>query len=57
MFISSAYAQAAETPIERIENAVEHANRVFPPFDFVHFCSHLFWLAISFGFFIFLLLG
>ncbi|ENN93328.1 F0F1 ATP synthase subunit B [Bartonella bovis] len=51
MFISSAYAQAAETPIERIENAVEHANRVFPPFDFVHFGSHLFWLAISFGFF------
>nr|WP_283772510.1 F0F1 ATP synthase subunit B [Bartonella sp. G70] len=29
----------------------EHANRIFPPFDFVYFGSHFLWLAISFGFF------
>lgn len=51
MFISSAYAQAIETPIGHTKNAVGHADRVFPPFDFVHFGSHFFWLAISFGLF------
>ncbi|WP_455475794.1 F0F1 ATP synthase subunit B [Bartonella sp. B17] len=51
MFVSSAYAHASETPIERIENAAEHAERVFPPFDLAHFGSHFFWLAISFGLF------
>ncbi|EJF75320.1 F0F1 ATP synthase subunit B [Bartonella alsatica] len=51
MFISSAYAQGTERPVEHIKNAVEHVDRVFPPFDFVHFGSHLFWLAISFGLF------
>lgn len=51
MFVSSAYAQAVETPLERIEDAAEHANRVFPPFDFSHFASDVFWLIISFGLF------
>ncbi|GAA5103328.1 F0F1 ATP synthase subunit B [Bartonella jaculi] len=51
MLISSAYAQNTETPVEHIKNVGEHADRVFPPFDFVHFGSHLFWLAISFGLF------
>lgn len=51
MFVSSAYAQNTESSIEHIKNAAEHVDRVFPPFDFVHFASHLFWLAISFGFF------
>ncbi|WP_332065881.1 F0F1 ATP synthase subunit B [Bartonella sp. CB189] len=53
MFISSAYAQTPETPLERIRDAAEHADRVFPPFDLAHFSSHIFWLAISFGFFYF----
>ncbi|WP_019223430.1 F0F1 ATP synthase subunit B [Bartonella rattaustraliani] len=51
MFISSAYAQATETPIGQIKEAAGYAERVFPPFDFVHFGSHFFWLAISFGLF------
>ncbi|GAA4660587.1 F0F1 ATP synthase subunit B [Bartonella pachyuromydis] len=51
MFFSSAYAQTTETSIEHIKNAAGHGDRVFPPFDFVHFGSHLFWLAISFGLF------
>ncbi|UNE54694.1 F0F1 ATP synthase subunit B [Bartonella machadoae] len=51
MFISSVYAQTTEKPIEHIKNVTEHADRVFPPFDFVHFGSHFFWLAISFGLF------
>ncbi|WP_375700868.1 F0F1 ATP synthase subunit B [Bartonella sp. AA23NXGY] len=51
MFVSSAYAQNTETSIEHIKKVAEHANRVFPPFDFVHFGSHFFWLAISFGLF------
>ncbi|OLL54069.1 F0F1 ATP synthase subunit B [Bartonella henselae] len=51
MFISSAYAQNTETPLEHIKNVAERIDRVFPPFDFVHFGSHLFWLAISFGLF------
>ncbi|MET3559714.1 F-type H+-transporting ATPase subunit b [Bartonella japonica] len=53
MFISRAYAQATETPVGHIKDAVGHADRVFPPFDFVHFGSHFFWLAISFGLFYF----
>ncbi|WP_455482241.1 F0F1 ATP synthase subunit B [Bartonella sp. B35(2025)] len=53
MFISSAYAKATETMIEHIENVSGVVDRVFPPFDFVYFSSHLFWLAISFGFFYF----
>ncbi|KEC55338.1 F0F1 ATP synthase subunit B [Bartonella koehlerae] len=51
MFISSAYAQNTEKPLEHIKNVAERIDRVFPPFDFVYFCSHLFWLAISFGLF------
>ncbi|MCZ2328450.1 F0F1 ATP synthase subunit B [Bartonella sp. F02] len=51
MFVSSAYAQATETLVERIEDAAEHASRVFPPFDLSHFSSHFFWLVISFGLF------
>ncbi|WP_455477284.1 F0F1 ATP synthase subunit B [Bartonella sp. B41] len=51
MFISSASSQATETAMEHVKNAAEHAGRVFPPFDFMYFCSHFFWLAISFGFF------
>ncbi|WP_273760076.1 F0F1 ATP synthase subunit B [Bartonella sp. ML70XJBT.G] len=51
MFVSSAYAQNTESSIEHIKNAAGHVDRVFPPFDFVHFASHLFWLAISFGLF------
>ncbi|EJF90493.1 F0F1 ATP synthase subunit B [Bartonella tamiae] len=53
MFISNAYAQNEMSTIDRIEDAVHHAERVFPPFDFSHFSSHLFWLAISFGLFYF----
>ncbi|MBX4336159.1 F0F1 ATP synthase subunit B [Bartonella raoultii] len=51
MFVSNAYAQTAEKLVENVKNAAEHADRVFPPFDFVHFGSHFFWLAISFGLF------
>ncbi|WP_332060614.1 F0F1 ATP synthase subunit B [Bartonella sp. CB74] len=51
MLVSSAYAQTTETSVEHIKNATEHVNRVFPPFDFVHFGSHFFWLVISFGLF------
>ncbi|AGF74224.1 F0F1 ATP synthase subunit B [Bartonella australis AUST/NH1] len=51
MFVSEVYAQAAETPIERIEGAAKHASRVFPPFDLLHFSSHFFWLAVCFGLF------
>ncbi len=51
MFISSAYAQTSGTSVGHIRNASEHVDRVFPPFDFVHFGSHLFWLALSFGLF------
>ncbi|WP_336276374.1 F0F1 ATP synthase subunit B [Bartonella sp. CB178] len=51
MLVSRAYAYDIETPMERIKNAAEHAERVFPPFDLAHFGSHLFWLAISFGLF------
>lgn len=51
MLVSNAYAQTTETLIGNIKNAAEHADRVFPPFDFVHFGSHFFWLAISFGLF------
>ncbi|BBL53057.1 ATP synthase subunit b [Bartonella quintana] len=51
MFISSAFAQSNEILVEHIKNASEHADRIFPPFDFVHFGSHFFWLAISFGLF------
>ncbi len=51
MFVSSAYAQITERPIGHIKSVAEHADRVFPPFDFVYFGSHFFWLAISFGLF------
>ncbi|WP_142415795.1 F0F1 ATP synthase subunit B [Bartonella massiliensis] len=51
MFVSSAYAQNTEMSMGHIRQVAEHANRVFPPFDFVHFSSHFFWLAISFGLF------
>ncbi|ENN95144.1 F0F1 ATP synthase subunit B [Bartonella vinsonii] len=51
MFVSSAYAQTTDKPIEHVQSVAEHADRVFPPFDFVHFASHFFWLAISFGLF------
>ncbi|WP_455481026.1 F0F1 ATP synthase subunit B [Bartonella sp. B12(2025)] len=51
MFVSSAYAQSTEMPIGRIKDVAEHADRMFPPFDFVHFGSHFFWLVISFSFF------
>ncbi|WP_375703358.1 F0F1 ATP synthase subunit B [Bartonella sp. AD13SXNS] len=51
MFFPSAYAQNTETSIEHIKKVAEKADRVFPPFDFVHFSSHFFWLAISFGLF------
>lgn len=40
MFVFSAYAQNTETSVEHIKKVAEHANRVFPPFDFVHFSSH-----------------
>ncbi|EYS92332.1 ATP synthase subunit B/b' [Bartonella bacilliformis str. Heidi Mejia] len=53
MLVSNVYAQTSEALRERVENALEHADRVFPPFDFSHFCSHFFWLVISFGFFYF----
>lgn len=51
MSFSSAHVQTTETSIGHIKNAAEHVDRVFPPFDFVHFGSHFFWLAISFGLF------
>ncbi|WP_049785207.1 F0F1 ATP synthase subunit B [Bartonella clarridgeiae] len=35
----------------KFNSSVEHANRVFPPFDFMYFGSHFLWLAISFGLF------
>ncbi len=53
MFVSRAYAQTIETSVEHIKSVTGNADRVFPPFDFVHFGSHLFWLAISFGLFYF----
>jgi len=51
MFISSAYAQSADTTMENINNLAPHAKRVFPPFDFSFFPSHLLWLIICFGLF------
>lgn len=51
MFISSAYAQSVDTTMENVSNVVPHAKRVFPPFDFSFFASHLFWLIICFGLF------
>ncbi|WP_455474414.1 F0F1 ATP synthase subunit B [Bartonella sp. B30(2025)] len=53
MFVSNAYAQTARTLVENIKDAVEHAERVFPPFDLAHFSSHFFWLTISFSLFYF----
>ncbi|WP_455478621.1 F0F1 ATP synthase subunit B [Bartonella sp. B10] len=51
MFVSSAYANITETTMGHITNVAGRADRVFPPFDFVHFGSHLFWLSVSFGLF------
>ncbi|MBB4076997.1 F-type H+-transporting ATPase subunit b [Bartonella fuyuanensis] len=51
MFFPSAYAQNTETSIAHIKKTAEQVNRVFPPFDFAHFSSHFFWLAVSFGLF------
>ncbi|MET3589329.1 F-type H+-transporting ATPase subunit b [Bartonella silvatica] len=52
MLVSNAYAKTTEmSSTGHIENVAGHADRVFPPFDFVHFGSHFFWLAISFGLF------
>ncbi|WP_208435115.1 F0F1 ATP synthase subunit B [Bartonella phoceensis] len=51
MLVSGTYEQTTKTSIGHIKNAAEHVDRVFPPFDFVHFGSHLFWLVISFGLF------
>lgn len=51
MFISSAFAETVETPVTHAGEAAQHAGRVFPPFDFSFFESHLFWLIICFGLF------
>ncbi len=51
MFISSAYAETVEKPAEHAGEAAQHADRVFPPFDFSYFESHLFWLIVCFGLF------
>ncbi|WP_297323060.1 F0F1 ATP synthase subunit B [uncultured Bartonella sp.] len=51
MFISSAFAETVETPVKHASEAAQHAGRVFPPFDFSLFESHLFWLIICFGLF------
>lgn len=51
MFISSAYAETVETSANHAGEAAQHADRVFPPFDFSYFESHLFWLIVCFGLF------
>jgi len=54
MFVSKAYAQAGEHAAGHAASvAGGHANRVFPPFDFSFFGSHVFWLIICFGLFYF----
>jgi len=52
MFLSAAYAQTI--PLETTGNAVDHGGN-FPPFDSSFFGSHLFWLALSFACFYFLM--
>jgi len=47
MFVSTAYAQVGE---HAAVGTGEHGERVFPPFDFSFFESHVFWLVICFGF-------
>lgn len=40
---------------DKISNGVEHAEKVFPPFDFTTLPSQLLWLIVSFGIFYFLI--
>lgn len=54
MFVSSAFAQAidsAEPVAAPLRGTVAQGARVFPPFDFSYFGSHVFWLLIFFGLF------
>lgn len=51
MFLSSAFAQTVETPVQHVGEAAQHAKGVFPPFDFSFYESHIFWLIICFGLF------
>lgn len=50
MFITQALAAAAEVAAEGAE-AAEHGGGSFPPFDSSTYASQLFWLAITFGIF------
>ncbi|ALE04083.1 F0F1 ATP synthase subunit B [Bartonella ancashensis] len=51
MFVSTACARAVEASMGYAEKTQQHADRVFPPFDLSYFCSHFFWLVLSFGLF------
>lgn len=52
MFVSTAYAQVGEHVAKQAASAAGgHADRVFPPFDFSFFESHVFWLLVCFGLF------
>lgn len=53
MFVSQAFAEGASAQVAFTGQAVKQAGGTFPPFDFSHFPSHLFWLVIGFGFFYF----
>ncbi|RCL02037.1 MAG: ATP synthase subunit B' [Candidatus Tokpelaia sp. JSC189] len=54
MFISTAYAQVSEYAATQVKSAENnHIDRVFPPFDFSFFESHVFWLLLCFGLFYF----
>jgi len=57
MFLSAAFAQNApleSAALEVSEKAADHGGN-FPPFDSSFFGSHLFWLALSFACFYFLM--
>ncbi|RCL02812.1 MAG: F-type H+-transporting ATPase subunit b' [Candidatus Tokpelaia sp. JSC188] len=52
MLVSTPYSQIDKhAAIQAGSSAGSYADRVFPPFDFSFFESHVFWLFICFGFF------
>ena len=53
MFISTAYAATTQA----VQHGAEHGEKsgVFPPFDPATFSSQLLWLALTFGFFYFVM--
>lgn len=51
MFVSQAFAEGVGTQSDAAGQVATQATKVFPPFDFSYFPSHLFWLAIGFGLF------